>query len=66
MERTYDLFEIEPDGTVRWKCAIAGHELALKRLEELAQDTKNEVRVMHIPTHSIVAVMNDSKAKTPH
>jgi len=62
MERTYDLFEIEPDGAVRWKCAIAGHELALKRLKELAQDTKNEVRVMHIPTHSIVAVMNDSKA----
>ena len=42
MERTYDLFEVEPNGVVRWRCAITGHEKAIQRLQEFAQDTKNE------------------------
>jgi len=65
MERTYDLFEVESDGAVKWRCAITGHEQAIKKLQELAQNTLNELRVMHIPSHSIIAVINDSKAKMP-
>jgi hypothetical protein len=63
MDRTYDLFEVESDGTVRWKCAVVGHENAIKKLHELADRTSNEVRVMHVPTHSIIAVLNASQPK---
>lgn len=65
MDRTYDLFEVEPGGVVRWKCAVTGHEHAIRKLQELANQTDNEVRVMHIPTRSIVAVMNTKEESSP-
>ena len=65
MERTYDLFEIESGGVVRWRCAVTGHEQAIRKLRELAETTENEVRVMHVPTHSIVAVMNAKEEPPP-
>jgi len=58
MEREYDLFEYYPDGSCPWRGVVSGHEAALAKLRELATETKNEVRVMHVPTKSIVAVMN--------
>jgi len=58
MEREYDLFELHPDGSLTWRGVVSGHEAAIRKLGELAAETKNEVRVMHVPTKSIVAVMN--------
>ena len=58
MERDYDIFEINPDGSLIWRAAVQGHEAAVNRLRELAAETKNEVRVMHVPTKSVIAVLN--------
>jgi hypothetical protein len=58
VDRNYDLFEILPDGSPIWKCAVAGHENAVPQLRELARHTTNELRIMHLSTNTIIAVLN--------
>ena len=58
MNRDYDLFEMLPDGSPIWKELILGHEEAIRKLKELAKQTTNEVRLMHVPTNTIIASMN--------
>ena len=54
----YDLFEQFPNGDVLWRMTVIGHESAIQQLRELAATTYNEVRVVHLPTQSVIAVMN--------
>lgn len=61
MEREYDLFELLPDGGLMWRETVAGHENAIRRLKELAQQTPNEVRMMHVLSNSMIASMNGPK-----
>jgi hypothetical protein len=61
MDRGYDLFEIFPDASTVWKGAVVGHEDAIRKLQELAAGTTNEMRLMHVPTKTIIATMNGSK-----
>jgi hypothetical protein len=58
MNRDYDLFEILPDGSPIWKELVTGHEEAIRKLQELAKQTTNEVRLMHVPTNTIIASMD--------
>jgi hypothetical protein len=58
MEREYDLFEVLPDGAAVWQVAVTGHENAIKKLHELSARTTNEVRVMHLPTDTLIAQKN--------
>ena len=58
MDRNYDLFEILPDGSPIWKCAVPGHDNAVQQLRELARHTANELRIMHLSTNTIIAVLN--------
>ena len=58
MDRDYDLFEVFPDGTQIWRESVTGHENTIGRLIELAGLTPNEVRVMHILTNCLIAVLN--------
>ena len=60
MDRNYDLFEILPDGSPIWKCAVAGHENAVPQLRELASHTDNEVCIMHLASNTVIAVFNAS------
>jgi len=57
MDRTYDLFEVV-GGDVMWRSAIVGHENAIRALQQLAKRTTNEVRLMHLASHSLVASTN--------
>lgn len=61
MERTYDIFETMPDGAPLWRVTVVGHEAAITKLKELAAKTRNEVQCIHLPTKSVIAVMNESK-----
>jgi hypothetical protein len=63
MERDYDIFEVLPDGQPIWRAAVAGHENALRVLKELAVKTTNEVRMMHLPTKAVIAVLNVDKSQ---
>ena len=62
MDRHYDLFEILPDGSPIWRRAVAGHENAIQQLRELAQQTNNEVRIMHLSSNTVIAVLNTPAA----
>lgn len=58
MDRNYDLFEILPDGSPVWRCSANGHEDAIEQLRHLASQTENEVRIMHLGSKSVIAVLN--------
>lgn len=62
MERTYDIFEVLPDGDLEWRDFAEGHDAALARARALAAGSRNEFRVMHLPTNSIVAVFNSKQS----
>ena len=61
MDRSYDLFEIFPDGSAVWKGVVVGQEEAIRKLQELAARTTNEMRVMHVPSNSVIATLNAPK-----
>ena len=65
MEREYDLFEHLPNGDLLWRMTVNGHENAIQQLKKLAATTSNEVRVVHLPTQSVVAVMNRATEESP-
>lgn len=65
MERTYDIFEFFPNGSSIWRCAIDGHSVAITRMLSLAAHSKNEFRVMHLATKSIVAIANQREQISP-
>jgi hypothetical protein len=50
MNRVHDAFEVLPDGTLIWKATIKGREDAVKKLEQVAKDSPNKFRLMHIPS----------------
>jgi hypothetical protein len=54
----YDIFEIMPDGAPLWREAIHGQENAIRKSQILAAKTPNEIRVMHVPTKTVIAAMN--------
>jgi hypothetical protein len=58
VDRQYDLFEILPDGSPMWRVSISGHQPAIEKLRELSTQTENELRVMHLATNTLIAVMN--------
>ena len=64
MEREYDLFEHFSNGDVLWRMTVIGHENAVQQLRELAATTSNEVRLVHLPTQSVIAVMNRASKDT--
>lgn len=61
MERTYDIFERLPDGTMLWVAAVQGHEKAIVALKGWGEKRSNEFRLMHIPTDAVIAVVNAPK-----
>ena len=58
MNRVYDAFEVLPNGTLIWRATVTGHEDAVKKLEQLAKDSPNEFRLMHIPSKTLIATIN--------
>ena len=58
MDHQYDLFEIYPNGSPIWRDVVSGHEKAILKLQKLSAETANEVRLIHLPTNTIVAAMN--------
>jgi hypothetical protein len=45
---------------VIWRATINGHEAAIVKLRELAAKISNELQVLHLPTKSLIATMNQS------
>lgn len=62
MDRTYDIFEIHPDGTPIWKMAVIGQEAAIRKLHDISEQTRNELRMVHVPTQTVIATVNPPKS----
>jgi hypothetical protein len=62
MERTYDIFEKTNDGAMVWRVAVPGHEAALRKLQDMAAQSPSEFHLMHIPTKTVIAMINTPKA----
>jgi hypothetical protein len=65
MNRSYDVFEKLPDGTLMWRATINGHEEAIATLIALAGKNSNEFQVMHLATKALIATVNGPKVQTP-
>jgi hypothetical protein len=61
VERTYDIFERLPDGTMLWVAAVQGHEEAILKLKWWGEKRSNEFRLMHVSTNSLIAAVNVPK-----
>lgn len=64
MNRTYDVFEKLPDGSLIWRATINGHEEAITTLIGLAGENPNEFQVMHLGSKALIATVNGPKAQT--
>ncbi len=64
MLRTYDLFEVMPDGDLIWRAKIEGHESAVHELQQAARRSANEFRLMHIPSMTLIATINTQNKLT--
>jgi hypothetical protein len=62
MDRQYDIFEKFPSGTLAWRAVKVGHEQSVLKMKELAACSTNEFVLMHVPTHSVIAIANAKKA----
>jgi hypothetical protein len=58
MNRVYDVFEVLPDGVMVWRATVTGHEDAIDRLQQVAEVSANEFRLMHLPTKTVIATIN--------
>jgi hypothetical protein len=63
--RTYDIFEIFPDASPVWRGCVSGYEDAIRKLQDLATQTSNELRVMHVPTKTVIATLNAPQSPAP-
>jgi hypothetical protein len=58
LDREYDLFEALPDGSFLWRGTISGHQAAIQKLRELGAAASNELRLIHLPTQTVIATIN--------
>ena len=65
MDREYDIFEILPNGSSIWRKVISGHEEAIRAFKEFAKQTPNEVRLMYLPTTTLIAAVNTRDGQRP-
>jgi hypothetical protein len=64
VDREYDLFETV-NGEPIWRCSVIGLEPATAKLKELAAVTRNELRLMHLPSNSLIAQANSKADSEP-
>lgn len=55
MDETLDIFEILPDGTPRWRAASEGYEAAVRDMNAIAENSRNEFRIVHLPERVVLA-----------
>jgi hypothetical protein len=62
VDLSYDIFEILPDGTPLWKTSAKGRDAAMRRLDELARTSRNELKVIHLESKTVVATRDGQTA----
>jgi hypothetical protein len=62
MEHEYDVFELFPDHTIRWRVCVNGSQTALAKLAALAKLTDNECFATDISTQEVIGRVNEGRA----
>ena len=62
MERCYDIFEVLTGDALLWKAAVEGRDAAVLKLQELAEDSAREFRLIYLPTNSVIFTINRPQA----
>ena len=62
MDKDYDVFEVFPDHSLRWRVCVHGTQFALATLEEIAKQTVNECFASNISTQEIIGRVNEGRA----
>lgn len=57
VQTTFDILEVLPDGSLLWKGAVPGLAEALKEAEALAKSSPNELKVVHVPTQTVLGTL---------
>ena len=63
MEHEYDVFEICPDHSLRWRVCVLGRRATLAALAALTDETANECFATEIGTQEIVGRVNEGRAR---
>jgi hypothetical protein len=58
----YDVFEIYPDHSIKWRISVHGTQNALATLEALTKQTVNECFASDMDTQEIVGHVNEGRA----
>ena len=62
MQHDYDLFEILPDHTIRWRACVRGTKHALRQLEVMGSQTTNECYAAAVLDHEVIGRVNQRMA----
>ena len=63
MDGRFDVFEIYPDHSIRWRVCVLGRQATLVALEALTNETVNECFATDVGTHEIVGRVNEGRAQ---
>ena len=62
MDHDYDVFEVFPDRSLKWRVCVHGTQLALATLEEIAKKTVNECFASNVSTQEIIGRVNEGRS----
>jgi hypothetical protein len=61
MDCEYDIFE-KVDGELVWRSSIRGYNSTVRKIQELAEVSSNEIVAMYLPTKMVVATLNSTRS----
>jgi hypothetical protein len=65
MQRDFDVFEKLSDGTVVWRTFVCGQFEAERKLQELAEHSRNEFVLIDIQSGKPLPMIAPRKSKSP-
>ena len=65
MQQVYDVFERFPDGSSLWRAWVIGRFEAHRRMQELAEHSRNEFFLIDVPAEDILPTIPASKTSRP-
>ena len=63
MDSRYDVFQIYPDHSIRWRVCVVGRQETLVELEALTNETVNKYFATDVGTQEIVGHVHEGRAQ---
>lgn len=62
MRRDYDIFERFPDGSSLWQACVQGQFDAQRKIQELAEHSKNDFFALDLTSHELIPTLRPRKS----